>query len=110
MSEVTLSLDDVFPGAQRLDRALASSLLLPREAHTIRMIMRHLVVANAAMRDSASQEDDQGGVRATAVLRSLLDSCLFEMARFGQCPGADATGDGRVTDHPALAAPPSRQD
>jgi hypothetical protein len=84
MSQVTLSPDDVFSGAQRLDRVLSSSLLLPREAHTIRAIMRHLVHANAAMWNSEAEEEDQGDAHATAVLTSLLDSCLGEMARFGQ--------------------------
>jgi hypothetical protein len=84
MSQLTLSPDDVFSGAQRLDRALSSSLLLPGEASTIRAIMRHLVDANAAMRHSDVQAVDPGDAHATAVLSSLLDSCLREMARFGQ--------------------------
>ena len=84
MSQVTISSDDVFSGAQRLDRALSSSLLLPREAQTLRAIMRHLVHANAAMWNSEAEEDDRGDAHSTAVLTSLLDSCVGEMARFGQ--------------------------
>jgi hypothetical protein len=84
MSQGTLSPDDVFSGAQRLDRALSSSLLLPGEAKTIRAIMRHLVDANAALHNSETPEDDRGDTQATAVLTSLLDSCLREMARFGR--------------------------
>ena len=79
MSQGTLSPDDVFAGAQR-----PSSLLLPGEAKTIRAIMRHVVDANAALQDCDTQEDDRGDASATAVLTSLLDSCLGEMARFGQ--------------------------
>jgi hypothetical protein len=84
MSQVTLSSDDVFSGAHRLDRALSSSLLLPREAQTIRAIMRHLVDANAAMWNNEAEENERGDGHATAVLTSLLDSCFGEMARFGQ--------------------------
>ena len=84
MSQGTLSPDDVFAGAQRLNRALSSSLLLPGEAKTIRAIMRHVVDANAALHNCDTQEDDRGDASATAVLTSLLDSCLGEMARFGQ--------------------------
>jgi len=74
----------VLSGVERLELAISNSLLLPREAETIRTILRHLIAANAAMVDPVMRDDDPGGAQVTAAWTSRLESCLSELARFGQ--------------------------
>jgi len=67
--------DDVLSGALRLDLAVLREALLPREVETVRLILRHLLVANEILRERDDQHDP-------AALTPLL-SCLSELARFG---------------------------
>ena len=83
MEHPFLDQDDVLSGVQRLDLAISKSLIMPGEADVIRTILGHLVVADTAMRNFDTGEDDQESSHNMAVLTLLLDSCLTELARFG---------------------------
>jgi hypothetical protein len=75
MSDLLVDPDDVLSGAQRLDLAISREILLPREAHTMRMILRHLLAANEVVREKDDAHD--------AAALTPLHSCLSELARFG---------------------------
>ena len=74
MSGLLFDPDDVLSGAQRLDLAISREILLPREAHTMRMILRHLLAANEIVRVKDAHD---------AAALTPLHSCLSELARFG---------------------------
>lgn len=84
MRDPFFDLHHVSSGAERLELAISNSLLLPREAETIRTILHHLVAADAAMRDSVVRDDDPDDPQVSAAWTSRLEWCLSELARFGQ--------------------------